>query len=96
MQIYNTIYLILYKYTILILYSKYSNTILKDEVHKVSCYTFTDARRGVCSGRSSCDLFLVESLSCENVRLKNLSLVTNHPVMVRIAEGKKETINPPT
>ena len=63
----------------------------------VLCYTFTDARRGVCSvGESHCALFLVESLSCRGVCLKNLSLVTNHPIMVKIAEGKKETIYPPT
>ena len=92
-QIYNTMCLKLCKYTYNI-----PNTILKDEVHKVSYYTFTDAVRGVVSsvGKSGCDLFLVESLSCENVCLKNLSLVTNHPIMVRIAEGTKETINPPT
>ena len=65
---------------------------------KVSCYTFTCALRGVVSsvGRSSRDLFLVEPFSRESVCLINLSLVTNHPMMVRIAEGKKEAINPPT
>ena len=71
---------------------------VKDEVHKVSYYTFTDAVRGVVSsvGKSGCALFLVESLSRENICLKNLSLVTNHPIMVRIAGGKKDTIYPPT
>ena len=58
--------------------------------------TFNDALRGVCSvGWSTCELFLVWLLSCGNISLMNLPLVTNHPIMVRIAEGKKETINPP-
>ena len=60
------------------------------------CYTLVNVR-GVCSvGRSSCDLFLVVSLSCGSTYSINLLLVTNHPRMVRIAEGRNVTINPPT
>ena len=74
---------------------KTDTSILKSLLQNFS-YTFIDALRGVCSvGGSSCELFLVGLLSCGNVSLMNLPLVTNHPIMVRIAEGKKETINPP-
>ena len=60
-------------------------------------YTFIDALRGVRSvGGLTSDLFLVELLSCGNICLINLPLVTDHPMMVRIADGKKVTINPPT
>ena len=66
--------------------------------HNVLYYTFVDALTSVVIlfGGSSCDLLPVKPLSCGCVCLKNLPLVTNHPIMVRIAEGKKETINPPT
>ena len=42
------------------------------------------------------DLFLVESFSCGSTCSINLPLATNHPRMVRIAEGRNVTINPPT
>ena len=60
------------------------------------CYTFVNVSGVDSVGGSSCDLFLLESLSCGNTCLINFPLVTNHPIMVKIAEGKKETINPPT
>ena len=78
-----------------------NSTILTKVIKHSLCYTLVDALirgvRGVSSvGGSTCNVLLVESLSCGRVCLKTLPLVTNHPMMVKIADGKKEAINPPT
>ena len=77
---------------------EHTNSTTLTKVIKHLCYTLVDALiRGVSSvGGSTCDVLLVESLSCGRVCLKMLPLVTNHPMTVRIADGKKEAINPPT
>ena len=75
-----------------------NSTTLTKVIKHLLCYTLVDALiRGVSSvGGSTCNVLLVESLSCGRVCLKTLPLVTNHPMMVKIADGKKEAINPPT
>ena len=74
---------------------KTNTSILKSLLQNFN-YTLVDPLRGVRSvGGSTCELFLVGLLSCGNICLMNLPLVTNHPIIVRIAEGKKEIINPP-
>ena len=74
-----------------------NSTTLTKVIKHFLYYTLGALIRGVSSvGGSTCNVLLVEPLSCGRVCLKTLPLVTNHPMMVKIADGKKEAINPPT
>ena len=74
---------------------KVQNGVIKSTAESVIPTICYEALRGARSVEGlPCGLLLVESFSWENSCSRNFPLVTNHPIMVRVTEAKKETIDP--